>query len=244
MTVPLIVSFGGGVNSAAMLVGLHERGIIPDLILFADTGAEKPETYAFVDTMRTWAVRNLDRGIVALSNDGMYGTLENECLTKKTLPSLVFGWRSCSDKYKLRPQQKYAKAVYGKQELRWAVGIDAGEAHRQGRFKDCWHPLVEWGWDRAECIAALKRAELPIPIKSACYFCPASTKLEVKALARTNPDLFARAVEMEHNATAAHTAKGLGRHWSWEGLVAADDAQFKILPDAPQIDCMFFDGEE
>ena len=27
MTSPLIVSFGGGVNSAAMLVGMKERGI-------------------------------------------------------------------------------------------------------------------------------------------------------------------------------------------------------------------------
>lgn len=46
-----IVSFGGGTNSAAMLVGLHQHGIPVDLILFADTGAEQPHTYCFIETM-------------------------------------------------------------------------------------------------------------------------------------------------------------------------------------------------
>ncbi len=240
---PLIVSFGGGVNSSAMLVGLHERGIVPDLILFADTGGEKPETYEFVDKMRTWCVRTIDRGIVALSNDGMYGTLENECLTKKTLPSKVFGWKSCSDKYKLRPQKKYVKAVYGKQDVRWAIGIDAGESHRQGAFENCWHPLVEWGWDRAACIAALNRAGLPVPVKSACFFCPSSRKPEVLALAKDHPDLFARAVAMERNAEGLLKVDGLGRHWSWEKLVQIGQAQQSLLLDPPELPCMCFDGD-
>ena len=49
-----IVSFGGGVNSAAMLVGMYQRGIPIDLILFADVGAERPEIYAFLHEMNDW----------------------------------------------------------------------------------------------------------------------------------------------------------------------------------------------
>ena len=37
-----IVSYGGGANSTALLVGLHQHRIPVDLILFADTGAEHP----------------------------------------------------------------------------------------------------------------------------------------------------------------------------------------------------------
>ena len=37
-----MVSYGGGVNSTALLVGLHQHRISVDLILFADTGAEHP----------------------------------------------------------------------------------------------------------------------------------------------------------------------------------------------------------
>lgn len=39
-----VVSFGGGVNSTAVLIGLHDRSEIPDAILFADTGGEKPKS--------------------------------------------------------------------------------------------------------------------------------------------------------------------------------------------------------
>ena len=42
---PLVVAYGLGVDSTAMLVEFAHRGIRPDLILFADTGGEKPETY-------------------------------------------------------------------------------------------------------------------------------------------------------------------------------------------------------
>ena len=42
---PLVVSYGAGVDSTAMLVGLRRLGVVPDAVLFADTGGEKPATY-------------------------------------------------------------------------------------------------------------------------------------------------------------------------------------------------------
>ena len=47
----LAVSFGGGTNSTAMLCGMYERGIKPDLLMFADTGSEYPQTYEHVAMM-------------------------------------------------------------------------------------------------------------------------------------------------------------------------------------------------
>lgn len=35
---PIVVSYGGGTNSTAMLIAMVLKGIKPDLILFADTG--------------------------------------------------------------------------------------------------------------------------------------------------------------------------------------------------------------
>jgi len=43
-------AFGGGRNGAYLL-GLYERGTRPDLIKFADTGEEKPETYNHTDEL-------------------------------------------------------------------------------------------------------------------------------------------------------------------------------------------------
>src|SRR2546430_2500819 len=106
---PLVVSFGGGVNSLALLIGLKERGIRPDAILFADTGGEKPETYDAVFKAGAWLLAIGFPGLVVVRNDGMYESLEDNCLKKNMLPSLAYGFKSCSDKYKRRPMDKYVK---------------------------------------------------------------------------------------------------------------------------------------
>ena len=51
---PIVVSYGGGTNSTAMLIAMVLKGIKPDLILFADTGGELPETYEWVNTFSDW----------------------------------------------------------------------------------------------------------------------------------------------------------------------------------------------
>ena len=43
-----MVSYGGGANSTALLIGLHQHRIPVDLILFADTGAEHPHTLSLI----------------------------------------------------------------------------------------------------------------------------------------------------------------------------------------------------
>jgi hypothetical protein len=48
---------GLGVNSTALLIGLSRADVRPDLILFADTGSEKPETYAYLNVRRQWLRR-------------------------------------------------------------------------------------------------------------------------------------------------------------------------------------------
>lgn len=48
-----IVSFGGGTNSTAMIIGMYLRKIPIDLILFADTGGEQPHTYEFISLSRS-----------------------------------------------------------------------------------------------------------------------------------------------------------------------------------------------
>ena len=101
------VAFGGGVNSTAMLIGMFERKIYPSWVLFSDTGGEKPETYAHVEEVDKWLKQRGFYGITRLRKTSMYATLEDECLRRKTLPSIVFGWKSCSDKWKQEPQRKF-----------------------------------------------------------------------------------------------------------------------------------------
>lgn len=256
MSPPVIVSWGGGVNSTAMVLAMHARQMRPDAILFADTGGEKPTTYAHLAQFSAWCVAHGLPAIVTVANDGMYRTLERNCLEKAMLPSIAYGLKSCSDKYKRRPQEKWAKswapalacwAAGGK--VRKVIGYDAGESHRVKIPEDdaysYWYPLIEWDMGREECIATIRQAGLTVPSKSACFFCPSSKKREVLALAKDHPDLFERAVQMERAAAANLTSvRGLGRTYSWETLVRADDAQGKLFPEAPSLPCMCFDGDD
>ncbi len=247
-----VVSFGVGLNSSAVLVGLNERGERPDAIVFADTGGERPETYSYRDAMNAWCKRHGFPEIVTVRKGGRQETLEENCLRMKMLPSLAYGFKGCSHKYKIEPQEQWAnnhepcKAVWkaGGKVLK-LIGYDAGEHHRVKIPEDkkyaYRYPLVEWDWGREECAEAIRRAGLPQPGKSACFFCPSSKPHEILELKRLHPDLIQRALAME--AGAALTAvKGLGRSWAWADLVRYDDAQMDMFKGAVEIPCGCFDG--
>ena len=50
----VVLAYGIGVDSTAMLIELVARGETPDLVLTADTGSEKPATYDYLDIIRRW----------------------------------------------------------------------------------------------------------------------------------------------------------------------------------------------
>ena len=111
---PLIVSYGGGVNSTAMLVGLAQRGVHVDAILFADTGGERPSTYAYVATVSAWCeahgLPTIQTIQTKVSDKMPYTTLEEECLTRGQLPSLAYGWHKCAEKWKVRAQLQFGRS--------------------------------------------------------------------------------------------------------------------------------------
>lgn len=59
------------------------------------------------------------------------------------------------------------------------------------------YPLREWGLTRQDCGRIISAAGLPIPPKSACFFCPAMRLIEIERLKVLDPELYALAVEME-----------------------------------------------
>jgi 3'-phosphoadenosine 5'-phosphosulfate sulfotransferase (PAPS reductase)/FAD synthetase len=227
----VLLSYGVGVNSTSVIAGLVERKEPPDAILFSDTGGEKPKTYEYLRMMQTYLK---DNGFPPVTVVKQKLTLEADCLERETLPGKAFGFGSCSDRFKIQPQKKWLRDNNIVNPM-WLVGIHSGEKHRAERTlnqrTDVRFPLIEWGWDQDDCIKAIERAGLPIPIKSACFYCPSMRKQEVLALAKSDPELFQRAVEMERAAKEAgtlKTVKGLGRRWSWESLVKADESQLRL----------------
>lgn len=244
---PRVVSYGAGKNSTALLLGLAERGEPPDAILFADTGGEFPETYAHLDAMDRWAQRELGVRIERVHRGyARHASLEAECHNLQTLPSKAFGFSGCSVKWKRQPMDRWVRewplaidAWAAGRLVDRLIGIHAGEVNR-GKIPDDRRyryvfPLIAWGWGEAECVEAIRRHGLAVPRKSACFFCPSSSRVEVLRLRAERPDLYARAVAIEDQARASgklRTMRGLGRRFAW-GEVSAEDAVALEEEEAP-----------
>ena len=253
-----VVAYGGGTNSTAMLIWMYENGIRPDIIIFADTGGEKPNTYEHINVVGEWCNRVAFSEIVITKKRGnIYAgeTLEENCLRLNMLPSIAYGYKSCSLKYKVQPQDMYCnnngdcKAVWDKGlKVKKYIGYDADE-ERRAKIKaddkyDYIYPLIGAGWGRDECVDAIKRHGLPQPGKSACFFCPSSKKHEILSLRDQNPDLMARALKMESNAQLT-TVKGLGRSFSWRDFLDHHDRNPELFSDAgKEMDCGCYDGDD
>lgn len=252
----VFAAWGGGVNSTAMVVEWLRRELRLDIVLFADTGGEKPETYAYRDVFAAWLKKKTKAPFVTVTYNGKDPTLEAELLRLGNLPSIAYGGKTCSQKWKRTPQEVFlnnwepAQTAWARGEkVTKLVGYDSGESHRAKPREDAkYHarwPLIEWDMDRDDCVAAIECAGLAVPPKSACFFCPSSRKQEVFDLRDKHPKLIERALAIESNANLRPGGvAGLGRHFSWRDLLERDRRQGKLWDPVPSIPCDCFDGDE
>jgi hypothetical protein len=231
---PIVVAYGGGVDSTAMLIEWIEQGNRVDVVIFADTGSEKPSTYAYVEMFAAWL---RERGILFVvvryepknfKHYPPYRTLDENCFTNGTLPSISFGFSSCSLKWKVEPQNRWTER-WEPAIAAWAAGLKVVKligydsspadskryAHAEGYIDERYeyrYPLREWGWSREDCIARIERAGLPVPAKSACFMCGAMKTWELHTL---QPPQLRRIVLMEARAAPRLTKiEGLWRNGS------------------------------
>lgn len=244
----IVVSYGAGTNSTAMLVEMVKRGEKVDLILFADTGGERPETYNYAKMFSLWLQERGYPKITEIVKGGLQETLEQDCWRRKALPSVAYGFKTCSQKYKGQPQDKFINNWQPSIDL-WkqggkitkCLGFDAGEPERAKFLSDkkyIWrYPLLEYDMDREACLNTIKAAGLPLPGKSSCFFCPNSKPHEILSL---SCELKARSVAMEDNSMLT-TLKGLGRKWRWKDLLASDKNQLKMFENNYDMPCECLD---
>jgi len=256
----VVAAWGGGVNSTAMLVEWLRLGERLDIVLFADTGGEKPETYVYRDTFAAWFKTKSGAPFITVKANNRDESLEAECLRSKTLPSIAYrGKKRCSQKWKRQPQDIFCnnweptlQAWARGEKVTKLIGYDAGERHRAMNARidpkyEYRHPLIEWGWSRKDCITAIIAAGLNQPPKSACFFCPSSKESEILALKETHPDLLQRALAIEANATVREGygwVTGLMGKKKWSDLLERDRRQGTLFPDPPTIPCDCFDGDD
>jgi len=179
------VSVSGGKDSAATALFLRELGI-PCRYVFADTGWEHEDTYAYLRGELTRVLGPIDEV------RSKHGGLADLSRKKKMFPSRLR--RFCTEELKVFP---IAKWVDEHENGVMAVGIRADESAKRAAMKDwewsdamkCWSWRPILSWTEADVIAIHRRHGLmpnPLYLRGAsrvgCWPCIFARKAEIAGL--------------------------------------------------------------
>lgn len=221
-----VVSFGGGRQTVAMLVLAAEEKIPHRSFLFANVGddAENPATLAYLhDHAMPYAerhglelreVRWIDR--TGTPRDLFHDLIrQTNSLTIPLRDSGGFGPRKCTSRYKIEVVARELKRLGAtpEQPVEVAIGISVDEIDRanpgvvkQQPWTFRTYPLLDLGLKVRDCIAVVRKAGMPQPPRSACWFCPFQGEEEWRHQRETRPDLFDRAVALDAIMRRRHIA--------------------------------------
>lgn len=232
-----IQSAGMGTNTIAQLILCTKQGIKFDYILFSNTGGERKRTYNYIPIMNKWLVANGQPKIKILrqlNKDKKFIGLYNDVYNQKSLPSIAFGFKSCSLKFKKNPFDVFINNNKSIQQrlkngaiIYKHIGFDVDEEHRTTKDFNTEkminvYDLVNAEMGRFECEKIIRDAGLPTVGKSSCFYCPSLKPWEIIELYENEPKIFYRAISLERNAKDTMTAiQGLGRDFSWWDLIVS-----------------------
>lgn len=203
------LSFGGGVNSTAMLLLLTDRDEEFETV-FVNHGGDYPATYNYIKYLREQGFEITE----AIPDYKGCHTLYDYCVEHKIIPIPQFRW--CTHYFKILPYYDYIKPHLPCVSF---IGFDAGEENRVERNKSRKfrykiehqihnrYPLFEAAIDRMGCIDLIKDHGLDVPPKSGCYFCPFQKNIEWRRLFLEHPDLYKRVEEMERDRVSKNKNK-------------------------------------
>lgn len=207
------LSLGAGIQSSALLLMAHHGEVDPiDAAIFADTGAEPRQVYAWL-----WELASIvDVPIYITSagdlrDDVLRSALEG---ARASNPPFYAGGgqlrRKCTRDYKVRPLRREVRRLIGAGRRggipdgvhveQW-MGISWDEIHRMKASTDSWithrFPLCEMRITRAACLEWMAVKGYPEPPKSACTFCPYTSDRRWRQIKESDPTSWADAVRVD-----------------------------------------------
>ena len=222
-----IASFGCGVDSVAMVLLKSDY----DEIIFADTGSEMPQTYAYLDYFEKKS------GLKITKVKSHLGKIFNYYFDKRCFPLPTF--RDCTKKFKITPIRKYLREKYGKKEtFEMNLGIDYSEFHRMResdrKYIKNKYPLVDQKLTRDELKEIIISKGYELPTKSGCFFCPFNNKKRWIDLRNNHLDLFEKSQELEKRAMYKENGD---RKWNIHPLITIKGKDSQTL-----FECGCFNG--
>ena len=251
-----ILSLGAGVQSSTLAL-MIAHGEIPmvDAAIFADTGAEPLGVYEWLN----WLEKKLPFPVHRVMHKD--GLLENikESIKRKQFAGAPFYTeserfmggtlrRQCTREFKVMPITQKLRELCGLKKGQRAgkgvrvmqyIGISLDEAIRMKPSREAWisheWPLVELKMTRTHCLEWMQKKGYPLPVKSACTFCPYHNDALWRDMKLNDPKSWAQAVEIDEmiRGGVRGTKQKLYVHRSLKPLV---DVDFRNAEDFGQID--------
>lgn len=214
-----VFAYGGGWQSNAALVLAAQGKLDYQTFLFCNVGddSEDPLTLRYVreHAMPYAAAHGLELiELHRIKRDGSTETLFDR-LTKpgsKSMPIPIrmsngapMG-RSCTADFKVRVMGKWMKAhgATAADPATVALGISVDEigranASRHEPYERLTYPLLDLRIRRSDCPDIIRGGGLPLPPKSACWFCPFHSESAWIDMQRDRPALFTAATWLEQD---------------------------------------------
>lgn len=214
-----IFSFGGGVQSVAALVLQAQGRVNFDAFVFANVGddSENPATlayyaecampYASAHGIRFVETRRLFNGEARTLKQQLMSDAADIPIPAR-MDNGAPGNRKCTKVWKVDAvtmwlrEQGITRAVIGigfsSDEMRRATPPEWTEIYKRPPLSTIReYPLIDMGLNREACRALIHGAGLPMPPKSACYFCPYTSRSQWVQMRQHAPEQFADAVALE-----------------------------------------------
>lgn len=218
-----VLSYGGGTQSTALLLMALKgeiNGVIPDYIIFSDTGWEPKSIYDWVHKVNDHIKEKYNREIIFTNGGNIREDLLNAVEDGRRVASLPFFTeddegnkgmvlRQCTAEYKINPVKRKVRELLGyepRKKVREIVhmwkGISTDEIQRVKPIADSWieaeHPLIDViQMNRTNCIAYVEREGLGTPAKSSCIGCPFHDNTTWLDMKRNDPESWQDAVLLD-----------------------------------------------
>lgn len=222
-----VFSYGGGVQSTAALVLAAQGKIDFSVFLFANVGddSEHPDTLRYVhEVAMPYAIsRKIELVEIRKKRNGVPRTLYAEVTDPdlRGIPIPIYGkdtgpaLRSCTKHYKVIPISRETKRRGATKDNPAVIGLGISIDEYQRMRNDspiAWqvfsYPLIDLRLSRIDCKKIITSAGLPIPPKSACWFCPFTGLNDWRRMKERQPDLFMNAVVLEQDILAKRQRNG------------------------------------
>src|SRR5258708_10601442 len=247
-----VTSYGGGVQSTALLVLAAQGKIDYHTFLFCNVGedSEHPDTLAYVHqiAMPYAGLHGLE--LIELHHR-RFGEIETlyERLTRPESHSVgipvrmsgngAHGNRNCTLDFKIRVIAKWLKehGATANDPSTVALGISLDEFQRMRNDSGIPHeklayPLIDLRLDRQQCTNIIRDEGLPIPPKSSCWFCPFHSLRTWQEMRQEQPVLFEKACTLEEMLSNRRTTLCLYPVWFTRKLIPLIRATTELTQDS------------